>query len=143
MILNKFMSTLRLKIITPKKIALEESDVLAVTAPASTGQITILPRHMNLFTLLTEGIIKIKKKDDSDYLAIGGGYLQTNGQEVNILVSRAYGQDEIDEQLTNKAIEEAKKIIIQSSDLKQRAQAREVLRRSIIDLKLLKRKRKI
>src|SRR3989338_6831036 len=94
---------LHLKIITPQKIALED-DVIAVTAPSTQGEITILPRHVNLFTQLVEGIIKIKPEK---YLAIGGGYLETDGEEINILVSRAYGQNEIDSEQTQKAIEKA------------------------------------
>ena len=117
-------------------------EVLSVTVPSESGEMTILPKHMSIFTLLVEGIVKIKKSDGEDYLSIGGGYLQTNGEEVNILVSRAYGQDDIDEQLTGKAVKEAKKIISQSKDIKERNEAASVLRRSIIDLKLLKKRRK-
>ena len=135
------MHILKLKVITPKKIAFEE-EVLSITAPSETGEITILPKHMNLFTLLKEGVVKIKKQSGEDYLAIGGGYLQTNGEEVNVLVSRAYGQAEIDEQMTMKAIDEAKKIINQTKDISQRTEANAVLRRSIINLKLLKKRHK-
>jgi len=135
------MDRLKLKIITPKKVALEE-DVLSVTVPSESGEITILPKHMGLFTLLVEGIIKIKKTGGEDYLSIGGGYLQTDGEELNILVSRAYGQDEVDEQLTQKAVEEAKKIISQSKDINQRAEAASMLRRSTINLKLLKKRKR-
>ncbi len=137
------MKTLHLKIITPKKVAIEE-DVLSVTVPSEAGEMTILPRHMGIFTLLVEGIIKIKKPDGEDFLSIGGGYLQTDGNDLNILVSRAYGQEQIDQNLTEKAIEEAKKIISQTKDKEQRIEAASMLRRSIIDLKLLKkRKRKV
>lgn len=135
------MRSLHLKIITPKKLALEE-EALSVTAPSQSGEITILPQHMNLFTLLVEGVVQIKKPSGEDFLAIGGGYLQTDGKELNILVSRAYGQDEIDEQMTAKAIEQAKKIISQTKDISQRAEANAILRRSIIDLKLIKKRRR-
>jgi len=135
------MNTLHLKIITPKKIAIEE-DVFSVTVPSESGELTILPKHMGIFTLLVEGIIKIKKSGGEDYLSIGGGYLQTDGEELNILVSRAYGQHEVDEQLTQKAIEEAKKIINQTKDREQRLEATFTLRRSIIDLKLLKKRKR-
>ncbi|PIV09321.1 ATP synthase F1 subunit epsilon [Candidatus Roizmanbacteria bacterium CG02_land_8_20_14_3_00_36_15] len=135
------MDILKLKIITPKKIALEE-DVISVTAPSSEGEITILPKHMNLFALLDEGIVKIVKKTGEDFLAIGGGYLQTDGDEVNVLVSRAYGQTDIDIDLTNKAVEEAKKIISQTKDISQRAQANVLLRRSMLNIKLLKKRKR-
>lgn len=134
------MSILHLKIITPQKVALKE-DVLSVTAPSAEGEITILPKHMNLFSLLQEGIVKIKKPDKEDLLAIGGGYLETDGEEVNILVSRAYDQDEIDQEHTQKAIEEAKKLLTTTKDEQQRKEAMSLLRRSVIDLKLLKRRK--
>ncbi|MDH7476599.1 MAG: ATP synthase F1 subunit epsilon [Microgenomates group bacterium] len=136
------MVKLKLKIITPRKI-IKEEEVDSISVPTSDGEITILPKHINLFTLLKEGIVKIKTGDKEDYLAIGGGYLQTDGYLVNLLVSRAYGQSEIDEKLTQKAIEEAKTLIKQSKDEKEKAEAISLLRRSMIDFKLLKRRKKV
>lgn len=133
---------LHLKIITPKKVVYEK-DVNSVTVPASDGEITILPRHANLFSLLKEGIIKVKINDDEDYFSIGAGYVETDGKEVIILVSRAYGQDEIDEKLINQAIEEAKKLSEKATDEKTRQQAISMMRRAIIDSKLLKKRKKI
>lgn len=135
------MASLHLKIITPQKIILE-TDVSSITAPSSEGEITILPYHTNLFALLIEGIVKIKYEAKEDFLAIGGGYLETNGEEVNILVSRAYKQEEIDEEVTRKAIDEAQKILKETKDQKQRAEATAILRRSIVDAKLLKKRKK-
>ena len=135
------MKTINLKIITPNKIALEE-EVISVSAPSEDGEITILPGHMSLFTLLTEGIVKIKKEKSEDFLAIGGGYLQTNGDEVNVLVSKAYGQTEIDQKQTENAILEAKKLISQTKDISQRTEAASLLRRSIVNLKLLKKRKR-
>lgn len=131
--------TFHLKIITPRKIVLEQ-DADAVTVPSSEGEITILPKHENLFSLLVEGMVKIKKSTHEDFLAIGGGYVETNGKEVNILVSKAYHQDEIDRSVTEKALEEAKKILKSSSDKSQRLEAGALLRRSLVELKLLKKK---
>ena len=55
-----------LKIITPRKIVLEE-DASSITVPSADGEITILPRHENLFSMLKEGIIKIKINKFSFY----------------------------------------------------------------------------
>jgi len=128
-----------LKIITPEKVAIER-DADSVTVPSEDGEITILARHTNLFSLLKEGIIRIKKDQQEDLLAIGGGYVETNGEEVNILVSKAYHQDEIDKGLTEKAVEDAKKILTSSADLKERQEAGAILRRSLVALKLLKKR---
>ena len=132
---------LHLSVITPKKVVLEE-DVDQVVAPSAEGEITVLPKHTNLFALLKEGIITIKSKNKEDSIAIGAGYLQTDGSKLRILVSRAYGQDEIDEKLTDKALNEAKAILAKSKDVNERRDATALLRRSTVDLKLLKRRKR-
>ena len=139
--MTNFMSTIHLKIITPRKIVREE-DVSAVTVPTVAGEITILPRHMNLFSLLKEGIVKIKTSNKEDLLGIGGGFVETDGKDLSILVSRAYGQSEIDEKQTQKAIEEAKKILAQTKDKAEISQAEAILRRAVVDMKLIKRRKR-
>ena len=134
------MKTIRLKVITPRKIVMDK-EVGSVTVPTADGEITILPHHSHLFSLLVEGIVKIKTENNEDDLAIGGGYLETNGKTVTVLVSRAYGQGEIDKNLTDKAIEEAKLILSKSTDENERAAAMSTLRRSVIDSKLMKRRK--
>lgn len=131
---------LHLKIITPRKVVHEE-EVKSVTLPSAEGEITILPKHVPLFSLLQEGILRYKGDGNDDYLAVGGGYVETDGKEVRVLVSRAYRQDEIDEKLTREAIENAKKLITESQDVSQRREASALLRRSLIDMRLIKRRR--
>lgn len=135
------MNTIHLKVITPKKVV-REQDVVSVTVPAADGEITILAHHVNLFSLLKEGIITVRHDNTEDYMAIGGGYIETDGKNLNILVSRAYGQDEIDEKMTAKAIEDAQKLITEAKSDEERADATAVLRRSVIDMKLIKRKKR-
>jgi len=132
---------LHLRIITPKKIVLEE-EVKSVTIPTVAGEITILPKHERLFSIISEGIIKIKKDEEEDYLSIGAGYLETDVKELNILVSRAYGQNEIDEQMITNATEEAKKILSRPASEQERSEAISMMRRAVIDSKLLKKRKK-
>ena len=134
------MNYIRLKVITPRKIVIDRQ-VNSVTVPTAEGEITILPHHAHLFSLLVEGIVKIKSTGNEDDLAIGGGYLETNGETVTVLVSRAYGQNEIDKDLTDKAVDEAKHILSKSTDEKERAEAMTIIRRSVIDSKLMKRRK--
>lgn len=132
---------MKLRIITPKKMVLEE-EIEAVTLPSIEGEITILPNHVSLFSLLKEGVVKIKYEKKEDFLAIGGGYVETNGDYVNILVSRAYGQNEINQTATEKAIKEAGENLKKAKTTEERMQAASLLRRSIVDLKLLKKRRR-
>ncbi len=131
---------MHLKVITPKKIVLDQ-EVTVVTVPTVDGYISVLPRHANLFTLLSEGIIVIKTKQEEDYLAIGGGYLDTDGKHVHVLVSRAYNQNEIDEETTRRALERAQKVLVDVKETTDRREAAAIVRRSLLNLKLLKKRR--
>lgn len=136
--LKYFMPNLQLKIITPRKVVLEE-EISSITLPTADGEITVLPRHANLFSLLKEGVITIRKNGQEDHFAIGGGFLETDGVEINLLVSRAYGQSEIDEKLTKKALQDAEKLVKEAKSEAQRHAAAALLRRSIVDIKLLRK----
>lgn len=134
------MATIHIKIITPKKIIFED-DIESITVPSSQGEITVLPHHANLFSLLADGIVTVRKSGSEEYFSIGSGYLETNGSNVTILVSRAYGQDEIDQELTEKAKKEATQILSESKNMQDRQEATNMLRKSMIDSKLLKKRK--
>jgi F-type H+-transporting ATPase subunit epsilon len=131
---------MKLQIITPKKMVREE-EISSITLPAYDGEITVLPNHQPLLSLLVEGIVTLRRGTKEESLAIGGGYIETNGKTMKLLVSRAYGQDEIDEKLTADAVERAKKLIQESADPTNKAEAEALMRRSLIDSKLIKRRR--
>jgi len=135
------MAHLNLKIISPKKVVLEK-EVDSVTVPAYDGEITILPHHINLISLLNEGIIKIKANNQEEFYAIGGGYLQTDGTEVIVLVSRAYGQDEINEKIINEGKAKAQQLLQTAKDQKEKEEALALYKRILIQDRLLKKIRK-
>lgn len=130
---------MKLQIITPVKLV-KEVEVASVTLPTASGEITILPKHQSLLSLLVEGIVTYKSNEGSDALSIGGGYAQTDGNILRLLVSRSYGQSEIDEKLTLDAIAQAKKVLAESTDKAQILEAKSLLHRSIIDSKLIRRR---
>lgn len=135
------MSFLKLRIITSNK-AVYQDDVSSVTAPTASGEITVLYNHIPLFSLLKEGVLKVKKNEEEAFFSIGGGYLETTGKEINVLVSRAYHQDEIDAAAVAKAQESAKKLVAESKTDEERHAALAALRRSVIDLKVVGMKKK-
>ena len=128
-----------LEIITPERKAFSEQ-VDLVSAPTSDGVIGVLARHMPLFTSLVEGEVKIKADDREYYLAIGGGFMQVLKDKVIILVSRAVHSEELNEEEIRKAERQAKEIIAKVAQGAERAQAMTILRRSLLDMKVLKRR---
>ena len=124
-----------------QKKMVREEEISSITLPAYDGEITVLPNHQPLLSLLVEGIVTLRRGTKEESLAIGGGYIETNGKTMKLLVSRAYGQDEIDEKLTADAVERAKKLIQESADPTNKAEAEALMRRSLIDSKLIKRRK--
>ncbi len=135
--MNKF----NLRIITPQKVA-REAEVESISVPAVNGELTILHNHIPLFTLLTEGIVKIKMDRDEELMRIGGGYLEVTSTGTNLLVSRAYGQGEIDDKMIKEAQEKATKLLAEAKTDDERREAMMTLRRTSVDLKFLRKVRK-
>ena len=129
---------LNLKIITPQKEVLTR-EVERVTCQTTEGEITILPRHVALLTILTNGVIKVKSKEGTEYFSAGAGYVETDGREVRILISRAQGQTELDEKKVLEVVAEAKKLLAQERSAVDRRNAFAMLQRATIDLKVIKK----
>ncbi|OGG13109.1 ATP synthase F1 subunit epsilon [Candidatus Gottesmanbacteria bacterium RIFCSPHIGHO2_01_FULL_46_14] len=128
-----------LEIITPERKAYEET-VDAVTVPTTEGYIGVLAHHIPLFTLLTEGEIKIGAGSKEFFLAIGGGFMEITGSRVSILVTRAVHADELNEAEIKKAETSARDSIAKRAKGAELASAQAVLRRSVLEMKILRRR---
>lgn len=134
------MSTFLLEIITPERIAFSDQ-VEMVTAPSTLGVIGILHGHVPLFSRLREGEVKITKKGEDYYLAIGGGFLEVTPSKAVILVTSAYHADEINEQKVLQAKRRAEEALAAKPTGSALAEAQSSFRRSLIAMKVMRRKR--
>ncbi len=134
------MATLHLSIVTPQKEVMSE-DVEAVYVSTPTGEIGILPHHIPLVTALVEGEIKVIVHGKESYFAIGGGFMQVTKKNVIILVSRAVHADELNEAEIKKAQEAARTAVKQKGAGIERAEAQAILKRSFLEMKVLRHKR--
>lgn len=105
-------NSLRLKIITPQKIILDEN-VYQVTVPTTAGVITILPHHLNYLSQLKAGEIMVKKlsgdKNPLAVLAIDRGIIEVVDNQVNLLINVAEYVTEISLAAAKASLEEAQK----------------------------------
>lgn len=134
------MTKFLLEIITPERRAYSDQ-VDMVTAPSAKGVVGILAHHVPLFSRLVEGEVKVTKGDEEYYLAIGGGFMEVTKDRVSILVSRAVHAQELNESEIKKAearAQEALKRGIRGTELHE---AQALLRRSLLEMKVLRRKR--
>jgi len=137
--------TFHFEIITPEKVVYkDEADV--VVLPTRGGQITILPNHVALLTQVESGEIILKKDNKEQYLAITGGFLEVNNNNVSILADYAVRSEDVEVEKAIEAQKRAEKIMKESSEKvseKDFAFAESQLRRSILELKVASRRRRI
>ena len=133
---------LHLKIYTPKKIILDKEEISSVSCQTTEGEITILPRHIALLTLLKEGVITVREKDKEEFFSAGSGYIETDGKTIKILISTALNQAEIDEKSIIEVKEQATKLLKEQKGKAERDKAFAMLRRAGINLKIIKKLKK-
>ncbi len=84
------------KIITPEKVIFA-SEVDQVSLMTATGEITILPHHIPLVTLLEPGELRYKKNGQEFPLAVSGGFAEVKADNsLFILADTAEHAAEID-----------------------------------------------
>jgi F-type H+-transporting ATPase subunit epsilon len=110
---------LKLKIVTPERLILEEM-VDQVTLPTAEGEITILPEHIPLISELKSGDVVAVKDGEHIPMAVVGGFLEVKKNqegvtEVAVLADFAEHVSEI----SDAEIEKAK---TRAEELKQQMQ---------------------
>lgn len=135
------MDVLVLSILTPDR-EVYRGDVERITCRTVDGEITILPHHQTLLALLDDGVITVKEPKEERYFSAGGGFIQTNGKEVRILISHGQGQEDLDEETIKKVRKQAETLLKDYDKKADREEALSMLRRTYIDMKVLDKVRR-
>ena len=94
--------SLTLEIVTPE--ARVYSDVIeTVVIPTVEGEIGILPGHIPLLTQVEAGELRVSKNGRTEYLAVGNGFAEVDGDKVSVLAESAIDEARIDEDAVAKA----------------------------------------
>jgi len=120
------MSTkqLKLKIITPERLVLEEM-VDQVSIPTTLGEITVLPDHIPLITGLSSGDIVALINGEYGPMTVVGGFLEVKQDEkkiTNVAILADFAEHV--KELSDEKIEEAK---IQAEKLRKQMENKEVV----------------
>ncbi len=136
------MATLRLDIVTAER-AVYSDDVDMVIAPGVEGELGILPHHTPLMTMLQPGELIAKKGSDEFSLVVSGGFLEVRPDRVIILADTAEKTEEIDiaraEEAKRRAEQHLAEKYVPGVDA---ARVEAALRRSLIRLRVARRRRK-
>jgi F-type H+-transporting ATPase subunit epsilon len=132
-----------LQIISPEK-KIFTGKVKKITVPALTGQITILSHHTPLFTPLLEGKIIVTDLNNKvlDF-SIGKGMVEVKNNEVVLLSEPPESTDRISQIKIKKAYKQADILEQQQDKPTGKIETEDAFRRSLIDLKGIKRKKRL
>jgi F-type H+-transporting ATPase subunit epsilon len=105
---------MQFQIITPERVV--SSDVIEqVSVPTLDGEITILPNHIPIVSVLKAGELKYLKSGEEFSLAVSGGFLEIReGGNVVVLADTAEHAHEIDLTRAEEARDRAAKLMSES-----------------------------
>ena len=99
-----------LEIVTPDaKVFSEEVDQVIV--PTSNGKIGVLPHHVPVIDKLVAGDLKVIKDGQTEYLAVGSGFVEVYSEKVSVLTDEAIQIGDRDESDIEDAVKRAQQAL--------------------------------
>jgi F-type H+-transporting ATPase subunit epsilon len=132
---------LLLEIITPEKIIYKD-EINEVLVPTVDGEITILPNHINLLTQINPGELVIKKGTNQQYIAITGGFLEVNNNNISILAEYAIKAQDIEVARAMEAKKRAEKLMSEKTTDNELKVAQGEMIKALLELKVATRHKK-
>ncbi len=97
--------TIKFEIVTPERTVFSQ-EIIQVIVPTQAGEITVLPEHIPLVSILKPGVLEIKTANQEvEIISVSGGFIEVLRDKVVILADTAERAQELDES----RIEEARK----------------------------------
>jgi F-type H+-transporting ATPase subunit epsilon len=123
------------------------ADAYSVILPTAAGQITILPDHESLLSVVIPGVITIRRgKTDPDHhlehYATYGGVLEVTPQGARVLVDEATHGDEVSESEAERAHQKALELLKTAKDQVELDRAQSLVDRHAARLDLARIRRR-
>lgn len=136
------MLKLQLKIVSQEKELLSTA-VDQVTLPTSSGVITILPKHIGLFSQVTMGELVYQIDNQAHSVVVTDGFLNVSPENtVTVLVDSAKDARDLTVLAAEKAVQAAHETMKQSKDQKEAMMAEASLRLAMLELKIAQKSKK-
>jgi F-type H+-transporting ATPase subunit epsilon len=111
--------------------------------PTIDGEITVLANHAALVTPLDLGEVVLSTSEGVKNYSIGKGIFEINDNKANLLIEDVTSSDEISEARAQEAHRKAEELIKKGIPDIEAKTANYTYRKSLIDLKVARRKRKL
>ncbi|MDI3496381.1 MAG: F-type H+-transporting ATPase subunit epsilon [Patescibacteria group bacterium] len=89
--------TIQFEIVTLQKVVLRQ-EITQLTVPTKDGEITVLPEHIPLVSVLKPGVIETRDKEgETEIMSISGGFIEVLRDKIVILADSAERAFELNE----------------------------------------------
>lgn len=133
-----------LEIITPEKVVYQ-GQVAEIYIKTADGPLGIFPHHINLFSKLVPGELKLKVSGREEFMALTSGFMEISNSKVTILADYAVPAEDIQVEKALEAKKRAEEILKRKEsqiDEREFAAAEAELAKALIELQVANRKRK-
>lgn len=130
---------LHFEIVTPERVVLKE-EVQQVTLPTRDGEITVLPKHVSLVSVLKAGVLEIKNAEGViETMAVSGGFVEVLPDKVVVLADAAERASEIDEAAAEEARKRAEALMSEQAEAHDVANIEAILAHELARIAAVKR----
>ena len=134
--------TLSVHDVTAEREVYTEDGVDEVIAPGIEGELTVLPHHAPLLTMIRAGVLRLVKGADETDVAITGGFLEVKDDRVTILADAAERAEEIDAVRAEEARRRAERTLEERGSTEELVAAAASLQRALLRLRATERRRR-
>lgn len=124
------MKTLSVSVVTPDGLVLED-DYDMISCKAESGELGILPGHIPLVAPLAIDVVRLKRGNEEEIIAVNGGFLEVRPDQVTILAKSAERDVDIDVHRAEEAKERAANLLESKEESVDQARAELALRRAM------------
>ena len=79
---------MHVEVISPDGAIYKDDGVDMVVARAEDGEFAVMKRHLPLAAALTMCVVRVKKGDQEERIAVFGGFLETKNSKVNVIAPK-------------------------------------------------------
>lgn len=130
------MADMSLTVITPERTVIKDLATDAVILPVVDGSMGILPRHAPMVAALRTGILKFRRGNRYEPVAISGGFAEVANDKITILADAAERAGDIDVLRARAAKERAEARLKKRAADVDEARARAALKRAMVRLRV-------
>jgi F-type H+-transporting ATPase subunit epsilon len=130
-----------LRVLSPLGTAFQ-GEAKAVVLPTPDGEITVLAHHMPLVAVLADGELRIDTGEKQVFIAVAGGFLETDKNAATVLSDFAAESDSIEVARVEQAKARAEQLLAEKKERGELLLVERDLQRAILQLKVAEKSRK-